>query len=337
MLREYEIAGGGKVIAEVVDPAQNPDLEAEANQVYGIRPTPFRVAGRYESSIINSYFDILVRYGDQSAVINFQDLIEVEPRGDGAVDVRLRNFEYDLTRVIKRTVFGFQDVDTVLAGLTEPARLTLYVTPNTLPADLQTAPATIEQVASQLATESNGKLVFETVDPTTPGSQVSAQTLYETYGIQPYAVSLFSPDTYFLHMVLEVGDKAQVIYPPGDLSEAEVRKALEAGLKRLSTGFLKVVGVWSPPEQPTPDPFGQMQQPLSTYQAVRQQLGQEYEVRDIDLSTGQVPVGCGCAGRHRAQESERPRALRHRPVPHARRFGRGRGGELHHRPRPVHR
>ena len=71
MLREYEVAAGGTVQVEIVDPAQDPDVEAEANQTYGIRPTPFQVAGRYESSLINAYFDILVRYGDQSEVSEF--------------------------------------------------------------------------------------------------------------------------------------------------------------------------------------------------------------------------------------------------------------------------
>ncbi len=79
MLREYEIAGAGQVTAEVVDPISDPDIEAEAVQTYGIRPTPFRESGRYETSVINSYFDILIRYGDQTSIINFQDLIEVEP------------------------------------------------------------------------------------------------------------------------------------------------------------------------------------------------------------------------------------------------------------------
>ncbi|NJN81022.1 MAG: hypothetical protein HC802_01195 [Caldilineaceae bacterium] len=41
MLKEYAVASGGNVVLEIVDPAQNPDLEAEANQSYGIRPTPF--------------------------------------------------------------------------------------------------------------------------------------------------------------------------------------------------------------------------------------------------------------------------------------------------------
>ncbi|MGD8794095.1 MAG: Gldg family protein, partial [Anaerolineae bacterium] len=42
MLREYEIASGGQIEAEVVDPREDEELEAEANQVYGIRPNPFR-------------------------------------------------------------------------------------------------------------------------------------------------------------------------------------------------------------------------------------------------------------------------------------------------------
>ena len=41
-------------------------------------PTPFQVAGRYEASVINSYFDILIRYGDQNVVLSFSDLIEVQ-------------------------------------------------------------------------------------------------------------------------------------------------------------------------------------------------------------------------------------------------------------------
>ncbi len=290
-LREYEIASGGKIQAEVVDPIKNPELEAEANQTYGIRPTPFQIAGRYEESLINSYFDILVRYGDQNTTLSFRDLIEVQPRRDGTLDVRLRNLEYDLTSAIKKTVYGFQDIGTVLAGLEQPAKMTLFVTPQTLPQDLAAAPATIEKVAREIAASANGKFIFETVDPDAAGAAVDRQTLARTYGIQPFATSLFSPETYYLHALLQVGDQAQVFYPPADISEAEVRTAIESSLKRASTGFLKVVGLWTPPETPTTDMFGQMQPPLSTYRTVRDQLAQEYEVRDVDLSSGQAPQG----------------------------------------------
>jgi ABC-2 type transport system permease protein len=121
MLEEYKIASKGKVVLEIVDPLQNPDLEAEANRTYGIQPTPLQAADRYGASVVNAYFDILIRYGDQSQVLNFRDLIEVQPSATGQPEVRLRNLEYDLTRAIKKSVFGFQNLDSVLASLENPA------------------------------------------------------------------------------------------------------------------------------------------------------------------------------------------------------------------------
>jgi len=288
-LKEYAIASHGKVTVEFVDPQKNPDMEAEANQTYGIRPTPFQISGRYEASVVNSYFDILIRYGDQNVVLNFRDLIEVEPRNDGTVDVRLRNLEYDLTRSIKKVVYGFQSVDAVLAAMPQPAKLTLFVTPDTLPDGLKDAPDTVKQVAQKIADSSNGKFTFEMVNPDDPQAAVNRQDLQQKYGLQPIATSLFSPTSYYLHMVLQVGDKGQLIFPGGDFSEAEVRSAIESALKRSSGGFLKVVGVWTPPQQPTPNMFGQMQQPFSSWSTVQQQLGQDYEVRPVDLSNGTVP------------------------------------------------
>jgi ABC-2 type transport system permease protein len=289
MLQEYEAASRGRVQLEIIDPAKDPDKEAEANQTYGIRPTPFQVAGRYETSIINSYFDILIRYGDQNVVVNFRDLIEVESRPDG-VDVRLRNLEYDLTSAMKKVVHGFQSAEAVLATLDEPARLTLYLTPNTLPESLADVPATIEKVAQDIATESNHKLIYALVDPDAPGSSITRQELFDLHGLRPFATSLFSGESYYLHMVLEVGDQAQVIYPSGELSEADVRLAIESTLKRASPGFLQVVGLWIPPAEATQDPYGQMQGSLSSWQELTESLRQEYEVRSMDLSTGQVPA-----------------------------------------------
>jgi ABC-2 type transport system permease protein len=291
MLQEYEVASGGMVQLEMIDPAKDPDKEAEANQTYGIRPMPFQVAGRYETSIINSYFDILIRYGDQNVVLGFRDLIEIEPRRDG-VDVRLRNLEYDLTSSIKKVVYGFQSVDAVLAALEldNPAELTVYLTPDTLPEWLTDVPETIEKVGQDIARESNGKFKYTILDPDAPDSPVTRQELYDLYGLQPFATSLFSNESYYLHMVLQVGDQAQMIYPSGELSEAEVRTAIESALKRTFPGFLQVIGLWTPPAEPTPDMFGQMQQPLSSWQQINESLRQEYEVRTLDLSTGQVPA-----------------------------------------------
>ena len=289
LMREYEVVSGGKVKVEIVDPRDDEEAEAEANSVYGIRPTPFRIAGRYEDTVINSYFDILVRYGDQSVTLGFDDLIEVVPNSSGLPDVRLRNLEYDLTRAIKKAVYGFQSLDAVLARLDEPVRLTTYVTPNTLPSALQETPQMIEQVASELAESAGDKFSYQVVNPDTDAT-VTREGLYETYGIQPFAVSLFSPDTYYLHLLLEIGDEKLVLYPGGDVSEADLKAEIEAALKRAAPGFLKTVGVWTPSEDPVPDPMtGQMMQPISTWRQVRSFLSESYTLKTVDLSSGRVP------------------------------------------------
>ena len=288
-LREYEIASGGMVIAEVVDPLSDPEIEAEANQTYGIRPTPFQVTGRHEASVINSYFDILVRYGDQSIVLNFQDLIEVT-QTSGDIQVGLRNLEYDLTSAIKKVVYGFQSVDAILAALDSPVNMTFFVSQEILPTQLITAVETINTVGSEIQSNADGKFNYQMIDPDNPSSPVSRQTLIDTYGLQPFPVELFSADTYFFHLIIESEAEAQLIYPPADLTEAEVRTTIENAIKQISPGFLKTIGVWSPPQTPTQDAFGQMRQPISSYQLITEQLNQEYNVSPVDLSVGTVPA-----------------------------------------------
>jgi len=297
-MREYAIASGDKIKVDVVDPRENEDLEVEANQVYGIRPVPFRISGRYEDTVINSYFDILIRYGDQSETLGFQDLIEIEPRSSGQVSVRLRNLEYDLTRSIKKVVYGFQSLDAVFARMEEPVKLMALITEETLPASHQEVVQLIERVARDLEKEARGKLAFEIVDPDAGGS-LTRESLYESYGIQPFAVSLFSTDTYYLHLLLqgnqglhgEAGPvETQVLYPGGNTSEADLRTEIEAALKRVAPGFLKTVGLWHPPEDPVPSPYGGgTTQPISTWRSVRTQLSQSYTVESVDLTSGRVP------------------------------------------------
>ncbi len=203
--------------------------------------------------------------------------------------MRLRNLEYDLTRTVKKVVYGFQSVDTVLAAMKDPVKLTLFVTPDTLPESLKTAPDIVAKVAKDIQAKSAGKFTFETVNPDAPNTSMNRQKLYDTYKLRPIAASLFSSESYYLDMALQIGSKAQLVAPEGDLTEASVRTAIESALKRSSTGFLKVVGLWTPTLTPTQNIFGQQQQPLQSWDQAQQQLSQDYTVRTVDLSTGQVP------------------------------------------------
>jgi len=290
-LREYQIAANGNMELEIIDPLEDPEKEAEANQTYGIQPTPLQAADRYGASIVNAYFDILIRYGDQNEVLNFRDLIEIQPFPNGQVDVRLRNLEYDLTRAIKKTVYGFQSLDAVLASLDGPVNLTLYVTPNSLPEALAGAPDTIEQVANEIQADAGGKFTFQRVNPDDPNSQIGRQILIEQFGLQPIAASLFSNQSYYLHMILQIDNQQpQLLFPSGDFSEASVRTTLESALKRSTSGFLKTVGIWTPPNIPTQNAFGQQQPGFKRYNTIAEQLRQEYSVRNVDLTSGHVPA-----------------------------------------------
>ncbi|MCA9838003.1 MAG: Gldg family protein [Trueperaceae bacterium] len=286
MLREYEIAGKGKITANVVDPQKDPELEAEANQTYGIQPRPFQVADRYQSSVVNAYFDILLRYGDQAEVIPFGDLIEVLPSQSGSPDVQLRNLEYDLTRTIKKVVYGFQTAESLLASLDQPAKLTLFETPETVPAELADASSTIASLVADLNEKSGGKLEFRQIDPLTDTSY-PATRLSDEYGIDAIPTSFFSNDGFYQHMLLELGDNHQVIFPSNDVSEASIRSSIDSAIQRLSPGFLRAVGLWLPPA-PEPNQFGQQMPQLYQAQFLTEQLGKDYRVESVDLSTGKV-------------------------------------------------
>jgi ABC-2 type transport system permease protein len=289
MLREYEIASGGKIQVEIVDPRDDEELEAEANQVYGIQPNPFRVSDRYEASIINSYFDLLIRYGDQHVTLGFDDLIEVDYTASGEPEVRLRNLEYDLTRSIKKVVSGFQSLDSVFASIEDPIRLTFFITPDTLPADLVDVPQAVEKVAQDLQVESGDKFAYEIIDVDSPGSPVTRSMLINEYGLYPISSGFLSTDSYYFDLVLQIGDEAQVLYPAGGLSEADIRAEIESALQRAAPGFLKTAGLWLPDLQPVQNAFGGVSQPISSWDLLQQQLGLDYAVRQVDLTTGRVP------------------------------------------------
>ena len=288
MLREYEIASKGLLNPEVVDPLQDSEIELEANQTYGVRPTPFQIAGRNESSIVNAYFDILVRYGDQSVILGLQDLIEVSQTAT-STEVQLKNLEYNLTAAVKKVVFGFQSIDSVLAALDQPVVLTLFISQANLPENEVEIASLVNKVAGDIQQQSNGKFQFQIIDPDTQGAAVTRQQLIEQYGIQPFPVSLFSQDSYFFHMILQNGEKAQVIYPPAEANEADIKTAIESSLKRTTSGFLKMIGFWAPPQTPTQDAFGQTVQPISSYNLLAQQMSQDYELTPVDLTSGHIP------------------------------------------------
>ena len=291
LLTEYEVAGDGRVHVEFIDPATAPELEDEANTKYGIRPVPFQVADRYQAALVSSYFDVLVQYGDEYNVLSFRDLIEVKVRGEADFDVRLKNPEYDVTRAIKKVLFGFQGGSTVFENITNPVKFTGYISaPERLPEALAELRADLQSVVDEMAEESGGKLTAEIVDPDAGGGELARQIGAE-YGFRPMAASLFDVNTFYFYLTLS-DDKTMVQMPlPDSLDLDGVRRQIEEGLKRYATGLLKTVAFEAPEGVPPyMQQMPQMQQPPGNeFQTLRDVVGADFKVENAVLDDGGAP------------------------------------------------
>ncbi|NEV60303.1 Gldg family protein [Thiorhodococcus minor] len=287
LLEEYQIAGKGKVRVEIVDPQQSPELEREAGEQYGIRPVAFQTASKYQAAVVNSYFDLLVKYGDQYETLGFQDLIDVKVRSETDLDVRLRNPEYDLTRTIKKVLYGYQGGGDVFANITKPLTLRGYISPaDTLPEPLPALRGDLESVLGELQAQSQGKFGFEIQDPDA-GDGTLAASIKEEYGFEPLIVSLLDPTPFYFYMVLEGGEQGIPIPLPESLDRAGLSRAIEAGIKRFAPGVMRTIALYTPPAAPS-NPF--MGGPQGgDYSLLEQSLQDSFSVRDTDLSSGQVP------------------------------------------------
>jgi ABC-2 type transport system permease protein len=281
LLEEYAVAGKGRVQVEFVDPHEDQALEEEAASKYGIRPVPFEMASKYQASVVNSYFDILVAYGDQHEVLNYRDLIEVKVRGERDLDVILKNPEYAITRSIRKALTAYQAGGNPFETLSRPVRFTGYISPNDkLPEQLVALRKDLASVLDELKQEAGDRLDTHFEDPDAGGGALGKE-LKRKFGFSPQIASLFDPRPFWFYMVLE-GDGETVQVPlPDQLDRAALKGALESALQRLAPGFLKTVAVVKPQE------FGAS---AKRYTKLTDSLGENTRIRETDLKDGRVPA-----------------------------------------------
>ncbi len=290
LLKEYEVAGQGLIRVEFVDPLESPELEQEAGEKYGIKPVAFQTTSKYQASVVNSYFDVLVRYGDQYEKLGFRDLIEVKVRPDGELEVRLRNPEYDLTRTIKKALYAYQAGGDLFAGLRQPVVFKGFVSaPSRLPQPLDTLAEDLRALTDDLASRSGGKLKVEIADPDANGGQLAREIL-EQYGFQPLAVDLLDPNHFYFYMVLESGDQRVPVPLPEGLNKEALKTALEAALKRFSPGMLRTIALATPAAEPLAMGMDMdLGMGQSDYRFLEEKLQENARVIKADLESGQVP------------------------------------------------
>jgi len=295
LLDEYEALSGGRVKVQIVDPGEDEEVEQEARDRYGVESVPFRLASKYEAGIVNAYFALVVSYGDQYVRYGFDDLIEIEPLPDGDIDVRLRNPEYDLTRAIKKSVYGFRGAAELFERVESPMKLTMVVSADTVPEVFKDVPDAVRKAAEELEAKGGEKFVFEEIDPS--GDEAVQVEVLNRFGARPMTLGLFGDQQFYLYGFLESGARVEQLNLAGEgISAAAVREAIEDVLRRQTPGFLKTVGVVT--SQPTIPPELMMQfqmqgrmppQPPPEFQQVQRFLELDYQVRNVKLDS-EVPT-----------------------------------------------
>lgn len=296
LLDEYQAMSGGRVRVEIIDPGEDQEAEQEANDRFGVQSTPFRLASKYETGIVNAYFALVIRFGDQYVRYGFDDLIEVEATPDGDVDVKLRNLEYDLTRAIKKVVYGFRSTAELFERVETPLRFTVVWSPESLPEVFKEIPDAVRKAADELSEKGGDRFVFEEIDPT--GDEDLAREVMNRFGARPMSLGLFSDTQFYLYGFLESNGRAEQLMLAGEgVSAAAIREAIEDVLRRQTPGFLKTVGIVAPRPAIPPELAQQLRmqgqqippQPPPEFQQIKALLGRDYQVQDVDLRSG-VPT-----------------------------------------------
>ncbi|MGD8590154.1 MAG: Gldg family protein, partial [Chromatiales bacterium] len=288
LLQEYEVAGGSRVRVEFIDPLEHPELEQEANEKYAIKPVPFQFSSKYQASVVNSYFNILIQYGDQYQVLDFRDLIDIKVRSETDLEVDLRNPEYDITQAIKKVLYAYQSAGQLFENIPQPLTFKGYISADAkLPEVLQELRKELDGMLQDLSREAGDKLHVEIRDPEA-GDGSLAKRLQSDYGFRPMAVSLFDNDTFWFYMTLEGGGRVVQIPLPEAFDKASLERGLQAALKRFSKGFLKTLALVTPKATPDMSQFG-LPASGKRFSWLHDTLAEEHNVIETDLQAGQVP------------------------------------------------
>ncbi len=286
LLEEYAVAGEGRVRVEFIDPQEHPELEQEANEKYDIQPVPFQFASKYQATVVNSYFNILIQYGDQHEVLSFSDLIEVKAQSEADLEVELRNPEYDLTQSIKKILYAYQGAGELFENIPHPLSFKGYISDDEkLPEVLRSLRKELEAMLSELVERSGGTLDIDIRDPDAQDGTLATQIKSE-FGFRPMAASLLDTNTFWFYMTLE-GDGRIIQVPlPEQYDKAGLERGIQASLKRFSKGFLKTVALHTPAS--TPAMFG-MPASGKRFNWLRDTLAEEHNLTSTNLKNGRVP------------------------------------------------
>lgn len=289
LVEEYGVLGGQDVEVRFIDPTRDKEAEQQAASRYGIKPVPFQASSRYETSIVNSYFDLVIAYGDDHVKLGFRDLIEVKSGGQGDLQVALKNPEYLITRAINKLSRSYRSGADTFDAIRKPVTLNAWVSPQQqLPADLKSLSKALDAVIGNLQEKAGDQLTVNMANPDAGNGELAAQ-LREDYGFSPFLTSLVDPQPFWFHLMVESGGNQVQIPLPDTLTETALQQAVDDAIGRLVPGALNTVALVTPGPASPRSPMSPMRG--SGYSQLKQALGENLRVETTDLSKGSVPAG----------------------------------------------
>ena len=289
LMHEYEVVGGGMVNIEMIDPLEEPEMEQEAGQKYGIEPVAFQVADKYQSSLVNSYFNLLIGYGEQFRTLDYNDLIDVKMRSETDLDIRLRNPEYDITRAIRRVLSEQRSGKALFDSIGKPVVFRGFISAEErLPVGLKQLKKDLDTILEMFERGSSGRFSVDISDPLADDGRV-AKEIRSRYGFRPMVLGVIKPDPFFFYMLLESGGQWVPIPVPEDLKAEHLQASLEAGLRHFAPGVLRTITLTMPAEPDTI--FGFKRKGQASYFQIEKRLRESVIIRKDDLSSGSVPAG----------------------------------------------
>ncbi len=275
ILTEYELVSRGKVTLEIIDPQKDSELEEEAATKYAVKPVPFQTASRHQAEVVNSYFDIVIAYGDQYETLSYADLIEAKASAnESGVEVRLKNPEYSITRGIKKAVSSFRSEGNPLDSIKEKVSIKFYVSgKDVLPSELNPVLEDLISISKNYQDKYKDKFFYELLNP---DNNPKLEKTLEDFGAQAQVTNIIDPKPFWFSVFVEKNNYREQVQFVDSLKKDALKRAIDGSLKRLAPGYLRTVALVTPTS-------GQ------SFNRLKQVLSENLKVAPTDLKEGIIP------------------------------------------------
>lgn len=287
LLDEYDVIGKGKLKVEFIDPITEPKFEEEAGMKFGIRPVSFHSESKYQASVINTYFNVLIAYKDQYEVLNYKDLVDLKTSA-GKHEVDLNDPEYQITRSIRSITAKADRQVNSFKGITDPLVLTGYVSSrDMLSQNNQAITHFVEDLSDSFRQESNENFDLLFINP--DDDQLTQEYLRNELGVRPLTSSEISDQSYWFYFTLTDGKNTVPVSFTQPADKLSVKQSIFAAYKRLLPDSVKTVALMRPLAAPGPAGVSESPGIPKHFSILRKTLQQSVQVVDVDLQEGTVP------------------------------------------------